>query len=104
MPDKPGIASEVFSALAKQKISVDMIIQSIHGGKVADLSFTVSRADLKKALDVINGELKKLGAKDIVSDSNVIRGSRDKIDIVSKISRNIAIDETQPFRSGTSTI
>ena len=75
VPDKPGIASEVFSALAKEKISVDMIIQSIHGGNVADLSFTVSREDLNKALGVINGELKKLGAKDIVSESNVAKVS-----------------------------
>lgn len=73
VPDKPGIAANIFSALAKENISVDMIVQSIHGGKVADMAFTISRKELKKALDVVNKIAKELGAKDIVSDSSVAK-------------------------------
>jgi len=71
VPDKPGIASTIFNALAKEKISVDMIVQSIHGGNVADLSFTMSRSDLKKAKDLIDSLAKKMGASGVVSDSSV---------------------------------
>ena len=72
-PDKPGIASKIFTALAKENISVDMIIQSIHGGNVADLAFTVSAGELKRALQVIKAANEKIGAKEIVSDDSVAK-------------------------------
>lgn len=75
VPDKPGIASEIFMVLADEKVSVDMIIQSIHGGSVADLAFTVSRGDLKKTLDLMKIEAKKLGAAEVVSDDSVAKVS-----------------------------
>ncbi|MCX5749640.1 MAG: aspartate kinase [Candidatus Saganbacteria bacterium] len=73
VPDKPGIASKIFTALAESNISVDMIIQSIHGGNVADMAFTVAHSDLKKALEVVNGVAKKIGAKEVVSDDSVAK-------------------------------
>ena len=83
VPDRPGIASALFSALAAEKISVDMIIQSIHGGKVADMAFTVSRADLKKTLEVAWKIAKKLGAAEVVSDSGVAKISLVGVGMVS---------------------
>lgn len=71
VPDRPGIASDIFNALAKEKISVDMIVQSIHGGSVADLAFTVSRSDVKKAKAIVESLAKKMGAAGVVSDSGV---------------------------------
>ena len=73
VPDKPGIASKIFSKLAEDNISVDMIIQSIHGGKVADLAFTVSRGDLKKAVETVKAVAKETGAADVVSDDSVAK-------------------------------
>ncbi|MFA5097826.1 MAG: aspartate kinase [Candidatus Margulisiibacteriota bacterium] len=73
VPDRPGIASKVFSALAQENISVDMIIQSIHGGNVADLAFTVSGGEVKRALQVIKAANEKIGAKVIVSDDSVAK-------------------------------
>ena len=53
LEDTPGIAFKVFSALAKENINVDMILQSIgHGGK-KDIVFTVTKSNLEKALSVI---------------------------------------------------
>ena len=72
-PDKPGIASRIFNALAEENISVDMIIQSIHGGSVADLAFTVAAGELNKALQVIKVANEKIGAKEIVSDDSVAK-------------------------------
>ncbi len=73
VPDRPGVASMVFTRLAEDNISVDMIIQSIHGGNVADLAFTVSRSDIKKALDVVNKVAQEINAKEVVSDATVAK-------------------------------
>ncbi|GHU56685.1 aspartokinase [Clostridia bacterium] len=51
--DEPGIAFRVFSALAKEKISVDMILQSIGRNRTNDISFTVACDDLAAALSVL---------------------------------------------------
>jgi len=75
VPDKPGVASKIFTALADNNISVDMIIQSIHGGRVADLAFTVARSDIKKALEVVSDIANKIGAKEVVSDAGVAKVS-----------------------------
>lgn len=73
VPDKPGIASAIFTSLAKENISVDMIIQSIHGGNVADMAFTVSKGDLNKAKEVVTRIAKRIGAKDIIFDDKVAK-------------------------------
>ncbi len=73
VPDKPGIASRIFTALAAEDISVDMIIQSIHGGNVADLAFTVAHSDIKKALEIVEKIAKEIEAKEVVSDDKVAK-------------------------------
>jgi len=65
LPDIPGIASKIFSSLAKISVNVDMIIQSAAVDKKNDISFTVSKSDMKKTqieLDKISSELKALQA------------------------------------------
>ncbi|MCI2106353.1 MAG: aspartate kinase [Intestinimonas sp.] len=51
--DQPGIAFRIFSSLAKYKINVDIILQSIGRGDTKDISFTVCRTDLEKAQEVL---------------------------------------------------
>jgi aspartate kinase len=53
--DEPGVAGRIFSALAEANVNVDVIIQNepVGGDKLADLSFTVDRAELPVATDVI---------------------------------------------------
>jgi len=63
--DKPGVAFKLFSLLAKENISVDLIIQSIGTDKVKDISFTVAKNDLEKALEVINSNIEVIGAKEV---------------------------------------
>ncbi|MBI5699219.1 aspartate kinase [Candidatus Saganbacteria bacterium] len=85
VPDKPGVAAELFGALAKEKINVDMIVQSIHSsGTQADMAFTVDGADLKKALEVTEKAAKKLGAGGVVSDPKVCKVSLVGVGMVSQ--------------------
>jgi aspartate kinase len=85
VPDKPGTAATLFGALAKEKINVDMIVQSIHSsGTQADMAFTVDRPDLKKAFEVTKRVAKELDAADVISDSDVSKVSLVGIGMVSQ--------------------
>ena len=73
VPDRPGIASAVFEPLAKANISVDTIVQNASINKITDLTFTVARGDLDKAMSLIKPIAKSIGAKDCVSDSTLAK-------------------------------
>jgi aspartate kinase len=73
VPDRPGIASAVFEPLAKANISVDTIVQNASINKITDLTFTVARSDLDKAMSLIKPIAKSIGAKDCVSDSTLAK-------------------------------
>jgi len=49
VPDRPGIAAQLFGEIAQQHLDVDLIIQSIHEGDTNDIAFTVNRASLNRA-------------------------------------------------------
>jgi aspartate kinase len=64
--DRPGVAAKLFNAVAGANIIVDMIVQNISGdGKSTDISFTVPKADSKKALKITEEIVSELGAKDV---------------------------------------
>ncbi len=65
VPDKPGIAGRIFGPVAEAHINVDMIIQNIGQATLTDLSFTVPRADLKKAEPLIQRVAKDIEAKSV---------------------------------------
>ena len=65
VPDKPGIAARIFGPVAEANINVDMIIQNISQAALTDLSFTVPRADLKKAEPLIQAVAKDIEAKSV---------------------------------------
>ncbi len=70
--DKPGVSSRIFGPLAKGNINVDMILQNIsQDGKFANLSFTLPRLDLEKALKILKKEKSKIGYKKIISSNNI---------------------------------
>jgi aspartate kinase len=70
--DKPGVSSKIFSPLAKGNINVDMILQNVsQDGKYANLSFTLPRSDLDKALKILKKEKPKIGYKRINSSNNI---------------------------------
>ena len=49
VPDKPGVAARLFGEISRQKVDVDLIIQSIHEGNTNDIAFTVTTPILKRA-------------------------------------------------------
>ena len=73
IPDKPGIAAKIFSRISDANIVVDMIIQNISVEGHTDLTFTVSKKDLKKALEITGGLAKELDAKEVISDDKIAK-------------------------------
>jgi aspartate kinase len=71
VPDKPGIATKLFEALAKANISVDTIVQNASVERITDLTFTVARTDLDEAMRVAEPVVKSIKAKGCVSDSKL---------------------------------
>ncbi len=65
VPDNPGIAARIFGPVAEAQINVDMIIQNMSQAALTDLSFTVPRGDLKKAVPIIQGVAKDIDAKTV---------------------------------------
>ncbi len=71
IPNKPGVAAYIFGELGKEKINVDMIIQSSdHQGK-SDISFTVNETSLSQTLGVMEKAKEHLKAKRVSSNSNI---------------------------------
>ena len=72
VPDRPGIAASIFAPLAKAGISVDTIVQNASiVDKITDLTFTVTKSDLAKAMEVVAPIAKSIGARDYVSDAKL---------------------------------
>ncbi len=73
--DKPGKAFQIFSILAKKKINVDVILQSIGRDGSKDISFTVSQGDLEAALNIINENNAIIGCEKVLHDDTVSKVS-----------------------------
>jgi len=71
VPDRPGIASAIFEALAIANISVDTIVQNASINRITDVTFTVAKSDRNKAMEVIKPVAESIGAKDCVSDATL---------------------------------
>jgi len=65
VPDMPGIAARLFGAVGEANIVVDMILQNVSQEGLTDISFTVPKADSKKALELSRRIAKEIGAKDV---------------------------------------
>jgi aspartate kinase len=75
VPDRPGLAAQLFRGLADRHVNVDMIVQntSLHG--TTDISFTVPGHDLAVSTEVCEALVPDLGASGVHSDSDVARVS-----------------------------
>jgi aspartate kinase len=92
VPDKPGIAAKLLTPLSDAAISVDMIVQNVSHDGTTDFTFTVTKADLKKALLITNEAAKEIQAKEVQSDENI-----SKISIVGLGMRSHAGVATRMF-------
>ncbi len=74
VPDRPGVAGRIFKAMEQAAINVDMIVQNIsHGADTpaTDLSFTIDKADLPKANEVIGRLRDEMQYQEVIADENI---------------------------------
>ena len=65
VPDKPGFAARIFSALATAAVNIDMIIQNVSAEGVTDISFTVARDEVNKSMQAIKPIAKEIGSRGV---------------------------------------
>ena len=76
IPDRPGIAAAIFGPLADSGVNVDMIVQNVsEDGRKTDLTFTVSRSELARAMAAIESAAPVIGYRDLTHDSTVAKVS-----------------------------
>jgi aspartate kinase len=92
VPDKPGIAARILTALSDANISVDMIVQNVSSADMTDFTFTVTKADLKQAQVITNEVAKEIHAREVLCDENI-----SKISIVGLGMRSHAGVATRMF-------
>jgi len=73
VPDRPGIASKIFNALAQANINVDMIIQSAMRHNKNDIAFTIPKDDLENALNIARQVGKEIGVSEIVYADDIAK-------------------------------
>ena len=94
--DRPGIAASLFEPLANADISVDVIVQNASVDGTTDMTFTVTRTDLARALEVVEPVVKELGSRGTVSDESLAKlsivgsGMQDAPGYASQMFRSLA--------------
>jgi aspartate kinase len=95
--DQPGVSAAIFGPLAEADISVDVIVQNISAdGSFTDITFTVARKDLRRALEVLNGVKAKVGFDEIAHSADVAKvsivgiGMRSHAGVAAKMFRALA--------------
>ncbi|TFE68026.1 aspartate kinase [Methylacidiphilum caldifontis] len=73
VPDKPGIAAKVFSRIAEAEINVDMIVQNISDHGLTDITFTVHKDWLKKALVALEPIVSEIGAREVRATEGIAK-------------------------------
>ena len=73
VPDRPGLAAQIFSPIAAAHIVVDMIIQNASEDGTTDLTFTVPKADYKKALSIVEKTAAVVESKGVKVDTDIAK-------------------------------
>jgi aspartate kinase len=95
VPDKPGIAYAILGPIADANINVDVIVQNVSHDGMTDLSFTVSRGDLPRAMKILKDQVKPhIRCKDVTGDDRMA-----KVSIVGMGMRSHAGIAAQMFRT-----
>ncbi len=110
VPDRPGVASRIFTALADANIVVDMIVQNVSHDKQTDITFTVGKADAKKAQKIMQGLAAEIGARGVEVDEAIAKvsivglGMRSHAGIASKMFSLLSNEGVNIEMIGTSEI
>ena len=71
VPDRPGVAAEIFEPLAEAHLSVDTIVQNASEERQTDITFTLAKNDLARALPLVREIAGAIGAKEVVADERM---------------------------------
>ena len=95
VPDRPGIAYAILGPIADAHIDVDVIVQNVSHDGMTDLSFTVSRGDLPRAMKILNDQVKPhIKCKEVTGDDRMA-----KVSVVGMGMRSHAGIAAQMFRT-----
>jgi aspartate kinase len=75
VPDRPGVAAEVFAPLAEAHLSVDTIVQNVGDHKLTDITFTLAKGDVKTALPHVKSVADRIGAVEVIADEHMAKVS-----------------------------
>jgi aspartate kinase len=75
VPDKPGVAAVIFGALSEGGVLVDMIVQNTSRDGITDMSFTISRQDLAKTLELTRKVSAQVNAQEVIHDTHIAKVS-----------------------------
>lgn len=75
VPDRPGVAAKIFKKLADDEINIDMIIQNKTQTNSTDISFTVFKSDLKRAMESVKKAAELVGARSVSCDQDIAKVS-----------------------------
>jgi len=73
VPDKPGMAAQIFRELAGRDVNVDMIVQNVSREGSTDVSFTVLKSDLPATLRTARGTAQRIGAGEVATDEGIAK-------------------------------
>ena len=75
VPDTPGVAAQLFRALADADANVDMIVQNVSLDGTTDISFTLPHEQVDEAVSTVEGALPQLGGQECITDGDIARVS-----------------------------
>ncbi|MBI5233237.1 MAG: aspartate kinase [Deltaproteobacteria bacterium] len=110
VPDSPGIAARLFRPLTEADINVDMIVQNISHDGFTDMTFTVPKAEYKKALELVKKTAVEIDAKAVEGDTNISKisivgaGMRSHAGVASKMFEILAHEGINILMISTSEI
>ncbi|OGT18795.1 MAG: aspartate kinase [Gammaproteobacteria bacterium RBG_16_57_12] len=96
VPDQPGVAYRILGPIGDANIEVDMIIQNVGADETTDFTFTVHRNDYDKAMEILKGVSRQLGAREVNGDKKIIKislvgvGMRSHAGIASAMFKTLA--------------
>ncbi len=110
VPHKIGIAANIFEPLAAANINVDMIVQSQNSSSTSDISFTIAKADLKRAMQITDYVAKEIGAGKVEAAGDVTKisivgiGMRSHAGVAAKMFETLAKENIDVQMISTSEI